>query len=169
MNNQITLAWCAEDRARIDRLTEALEDFTRKAKDITPTCDACAKTVAEGVAHYIGDQQPKLVITKLEPGDPGYTSHENATESTEAETPATVQPVEETPAQTEDAPVAEVKPAVTLEQIQQKVIQLAAANGGAKKAQVRGIVNAYATKVSDLPESTWDEVWEKLTALEKGV
>ena len=58
------------------------------------------------------------------------------------------------------------KPAITLEQIQQKVLQLATANGGTKKAKAREIVNAYARKVSDLPQDKWGEVWDKLTKLE---
>ena len=155
--NQITLAWCDEDRARIDRLTVALEEFTKKAQDISPKCDQCAKTVADFVSKKMN--LPKESALAECP--------ENAPESTEAEPPATPQQVEEKPAQAEDAPAETAKPAITLEQIQQKVVQLAAANGGAKKVKVREIIKAHATMVSELPESTWAEVWEKLTALEK--
>jgi hypothetical protein len=76
-------------------------------------------------------------------------------------------PQESTQEPESDAPAEKVEPTVTLEQIQQKVVQLAAA-GADKKAKVREIINAYGTKVSDLKDQPekWDEVWQKLTALE---
>jgi hypothetical protein len=47
-------------------------------------------------------------------------------------------------------------------------VQLAAYNGGAKKAKVREIINAHGAKVSDLKEKpeVWTNVWKQLTALE---
>ncbi len=165
--NNITIELCAEDRARIDKLITALENVT-----------------------------PKLAITKLNEGDPGYTPHEEkaptqkkvstAAEAVQAmkdfaekaektsqdaqEETHPLQPTapwDEQPATGEKtAPAEEKKPAVTNEQIQQKVMQLAVADGGSKKAQVREIVNAYAKKVSDIPEDKWVEVWGKMTALE---
>lgn len=68
---------------------------------------------------------------------------------------------EEKPA--EAAQEAEMAPQVTKADIQQKVITLSAAG---KKAQVREIVTAVATKVSDIPEDKLAEVWAKLTGLE---
>ena len=69
----------------------------------------------------------------------------------------------------EDAPPIEVaapaKPAVTLEQIQKKATQIAAGSAE-KKAKLRGIVNQYAPKVTDLPEGCWAAVWDALCALE---
>lgn len=70
-------------------------------------------------------------------------------------------PAPEMPA--EPAQQAETKPRVTKTDIQQKVIQLSAAG---KKAQVREIVTAVATKVSDIPEDKLAEVWDKLNTLE---
>jgi hypothetical protein len=74
-------------------------------------------------------------------------------------------PIEEAP---QPEPVKEEKPAVTLAQIQQKVVQLCAGFGGKKKPQVREIISTYGEKVSDLKEQPdkWDEVWNKLTMLE---
>ena len=72
-------------------------------------------------------------------------------------------PVAETP-----SPPTEDKPAITLPQIQQKVVQLCAADKGAKKSKVHAIVTAYSPTVSglgDMPE-IWTEIWNKLTALE---
>lgn len=68
-----------------------------------------------------------------------------------------------------DAPdlpgVAEEAPAVkySKEDVQQKVVSLAAAG---KKAEVKEIVNAYAERVSAIPEDKLDEVMAKLIALE---
>ena len=137
--NNITIELCAEDRARLDRLAEALEKYPHK-------CENCAKSVAEGVAAF---------ITK-EANTPSEEPKNEPQEPSKEEPPAT-------------NPADEPKPAVTLEQIQQKVIQLAAGNDGAKKAKVREIINAYAKKVSDLPEDKWSEVWKQLTALESEV
>lgn len=72
-------------------------------------------------------------------------------------------PEEETPA--EPVQEAETAPQVSKADIQQKVIQLSAAG---KKAQVREIVTAVATKVSDIPEDKLAEVWAALNALEGG-
>lgn len=69
------------------------------------------------------------------------------------------------------APVEPVvmRPAITLEQIQQKVVQLAAAGNGTKKAKVRAIISAYGKKVSDLKDKpeVWAPVWDELTDLER--
>lgn len=70
-------------------------------------------------------------------------------------------PEEEKPA--EPAQEADTAPKVSKADIQQKVIQLSAAG---KKAQVREIVTAVATKVSDIPEEKLAEVWAALNALE---
>lgn len=183
--NNITIEFCAEDRARLDKLIAALENATTT---------------------------PKLTITKLNEGDPGYTPHEEkaptqkkvstaaeavqamkdfaektektAQDAQKAEAPTTAPQEEETPTATEDTaswdPInsfaqhgekpepKKEKPAVTLEQIQQKVMQLAVADGGAKKAKAREIISAYGAKVSDLKDQPekWAEVWGKLTALE---
>lgn len=62
----------------------------------------------------------------------------------------------------------ETKPAPTLEEIQKKVMDLCVGASKEKKAKVRGVINAYAPKVSDLVKAGADlaEVWDKLTALE---
>ena len=63
MNNTITLSFCAEDRARIDRLAEALErracdqsiDATLKAmREITdPVQQKLAEAMARGITFYL--------------------------------------------------------------------------------------------------------------------
>lgn len=144
--NTITIELCAEDRARLDRLTAALE-----ARASAPTTEAPAKT------------QPKATPTEApskpteQPEAPAPQVTPTQTEEPKKEEPAA--PWEETTA----------APSVTLEQIQQKVMQLATMAGGTKKPKAREIINAYGSKVSDLKEhpDKWDEVWEKLTALEQ--
>ena len=165
--NNIIIELCAEDRARLDRLAEALE---RK------TCDSCVKTALEVMGKPTENNIPevdldavqqKLAETMAKASNPAETP-KNATEEAKAETAPIDHPADEELPWSEDAPAEEPEPTVTLDQIQQKVIQLAAHNGGAKKAKVREIINAYGSKVSDLTEKPekWTEVWKQLTALE---
>lgn len=141
MSNTITIELCAEDRARQDKLTEKLDELIAVLESM--------RASSVPTSRYTGPQE----TPKEEP---------------KVETP----PTEETPTQSiqepQETPRAEkIEPSVTLEQIQQKVVQLAAA-GTDKKAKVREIISAYGTKVSDLKDKPekWDEVWQKLTALE---
>lgn len=165
--NSITIKHelCAEDRARLDRLTAALE---KVAAAHAPT------TLTANLAKEDGEQlaiDPELLDTevrkKLEEIANSEEPENKPQEPVETEAPATTPAEEEKPAVVEEAPADEPKPAVTLAQIQQKVVQLCAGFNGTKKAAVREIVNAYAKKVSDLPEDKWTEVWDKLTALEE--
>jgi hypothetical protein len=152
MSNTITIELCAEDRARLDRLTAALEG---------KRCDNCVASALKWSEQLQrGEETPAQETTEAE------CPAENTTEAAEATTPPVTQPEEEKPTEAEDVAVEPAKPTVTLAQIQQKVVQLAAGFNGSKKAAVREIVNAYAKKVSDLPEDKWTEVWDKLTALE---
>lgn len=87
------------------------------------------------------------------------------------------QPAEKAPQSEQEAPapwdkdapdlpgVAEEAPAVkySKEDVQQKVVSLAAAG---KKPEVKEIVEAYAERVSLIPEDKLDEVMDKLIALE---
>jgi predicted DNA-binding protein len=144
MSNTITIELCAEDRARLDRLAAALETRTTPADPI----------------------QEQLAAVIANASTPTECPTE-ATEEPKAEAAPTIQPEEEAPTEAEETTPAEApKPTVTLEQIQQKVVQLAAGFGGSKKAKVREIINAYAKKVTDLPEDKWAEVWAQLTAME---
>lgn len=143
--NNIIIELSAEDRARLDRLTEALERRATQEAPTASTPDPIKERLAEVLA---ATEAPK-----------------NAPTATEPQTPPVVQPTEEAPTAEETAPAEEAKPTVTTEQIRQKVILLSAA-GGQKKAKAREIVSAYAPKISDLPEDKLTEVWNKLTALE---
>ena len=138
--NKIVIELSAEDRARLDRLSAALEK---------------AATIEIEVNPVALDTTPQEA-PKEEPKENNKPEEENTPEAVTEDT---------TPAEEEED---EPKIDITLEHIQQKVVQLAAGNGGAKKAQVRAIINAYGSKVSDLKDQPdkWAEVWEKLTALE---
>lgn len=66
----------------------------------------------------------------------------------------------------DDAPEPEIeanKPPVSLADIQKKVVGLSTAG---KKAEVKAVIQAYAPKVSAIPEDKLAEVMEKLTELE---
>jgi predicted transcriptional regulator len=163
MSNTITIELCAEDRARLDRLAEALE---RKA------CEKCVNSALEMIntaKHPETDPiQQKLAETLAKASTPTEKPTE-ATEAPKAETAPIGHPADEDLPWEAATPATKADPTVTQEQLQQKVMQLAAANNGTLKAKVREIVNAYAKKVSDVPEDKRAEVWTKLTALEKEV
>lgn len=125
----ITIELCAEDRARLDGILEALTQHN---------CKGCV----EAAVNYTTAQMAAPVEPVAE-----------AKEEPKAE-PA---PEPEQPAVKEDAP------AVSLSDIQQKVVTLSAAG---KKAQVRDIITAYASRVSAIPEDKVNEVWAKLAELE---
>jgi hypothetical protein len=161
MSNTITIELCAEDRARLDRMADLLDARIRQAERIM-----AGDFEPEQPAEPDPIQQ-KLAQTLAKASTPAEKPTE-ATGAPTVEAAQTADPIEETPTQEEDAPAPEVKPTITQDQLQQKVMQLAAANNGALKAKVREIVNAYAKKVSDVPEDKRAEVWDKLTALEKG-
>lgn len=141
--NKIIIELCAEDRARLDRIAELLEASNslpevREAPEIATKREEAPAPVVTPAKEEKPAEAPKKA-----PEMPG-TAH-----------PQVMPKVEEKAA-----------PTVTLAQIQQKVVQLAAGFNGSKKAAVREIVNAYAKKVSEIPADKWDEVWAKLTALE---
>ena len=144
--NRITIELCAEDRARLDKLTAALEKISVQAVAAEPAePDEVQQALTEVLAKAETPTAPTEEPAKVETPK----AEETLTEATE----------------TSEAPAEE--PKVTLEQIQQKVVQLCAAAPG-KKAQVRAIITAHAptvTALKDQPDK-WDEVWEQLTALE---
>ena len=123
---------CAEDRARLDAIIEALKSHN---------CKGCV----EAATAYTAAQLSPSVVPVVPVSE--------AKEEPKAE-PA---PEPEQPAVKEDAP------AVSLSDIQQKVVTLSAAG---KKAEVRSIITAYASRVSAIPADKVVEVWQKLTELE---
>jgi hypothetical protein len=171
MSNRITIELCEEDRARIDRLIHLGES----AIDRLPERIGIS---APDTTHDPIKAKLSVIVAnaaKQKTEEPAETTAEAPQEATKAAPPTEDTPPEEekpTAAENEPAPTA---PSVTLDQIQQKVVQLCACEGvtdadiiKARKAQVREIINLYGTKVSDLKDQPekWAEVWSKLTALE---
>lgn len=188
MNNiTLTVELCAEDRARLDKISERLEaqitlteyliaNGCGQPKQADPLAD-----VKEALAKAVEEAKPAL--DKIaETAQQAQEAAKNAQDALDASTPtekntpestedAPAQPTEATEAsiqaETEENPIQEsASPSVTLEQLRQKVLRLASADNGAKKVQVRDVVRSYAPTVSDLPADKWDEVYAKLKALE---
>lgn len=142
--NKIIIELCAEDRERIDKLTESLKALQPIELKVEPL-----EGVIAGVEPF-GMWSPQEVETP-EP---------EKTPEAPAEAP-------QAPAETEPTPEpVKTEPSVDLAQIQQKVVQLCAS--GEKKAAVRAVINEYGAKVSDLKDQPekWDEVWAKLCKIE---
>ena len=175
MSNIITIELCAEDRARLDRLAEALE---RKA------CDKCVQTAIEAMKcnaqptnepEAVDPVQKALAETMSAVSDP-VEAPRNTTEATETSTQPTTPLEEEKP--TAEEPVAsleEEKPmaeepviptptrVVDRSELRAKVIELSAKGF---KEQTRDIVRSYAQTVTAVPEDKITECYEKLEALE---
>ena len=160
MSNTITIELCAEDRARLDRLTAALE---RKA------CDKCVEQALAAMATSKQATEPDPVTQQLaatlakatEAAQPVQDAAEAAEDKTLATTP---QEEETTTAEPQPAEAAPDAPPVKLEDIRKKVIELAASGNTAKASAV---MQGYGvTKVSDLPADKYAEVLDKLNALE---
>jgi hypothetical protein len=146
--NTIIFELCADDRARLDRIIEALEN--------RPNCDRCVSDA--------------ITMTKT-----AVTEATAAKAETKEETPTTITPPAEKPAETPtehpldeppfemNEPTAPEALTVTREDVRGKVVKLCAAG---KKEEVKKVVTAYAEAVKDIPEDKLAEVLEKLTALE---
>ena len=138
---KVTVELCTEDRARLDKIIEGLSK--------PHNCDKC---VEAAVAYVTQTTEPT----------PAQTEEAPTEEPADAPAPTVEAPKEESPAEAEKT-ATETAPAVTKADIQQKVVALVAAG---KKAEVKAIVNAYADRVSAIPEDKVAEVWANLTALE---
>ena len=160
MSNTIVIELCAEDRARLDRLAEALE---RK------TCDKCVATAMEFAKLRIepnpeSDPVQKALAETLAKAEEAVEAPKNATEEAEVSTPTTTPLEEETDTQEEPAQ-AEPTKTVTHAELMAKVIELSAKDLKLK-AQAREIVLAYAPRVKAVPEDKLNECYEKIVALE---
>lgn len=134
--NNITIELCAEDRARLDKLTQAIEAMT--APQAPQIFDQSAEPEKEN--KHPAEMEPTPFPEEIEP-----------------EAPASPMPT------TEPEPVEEDAPAVTHKDIAKLVIDLA---GAGKKDKVKDVVYAYAKKVTDIPEDKLAEVYNQLTALQ---
>lgn len=142
--NVITIELCPEDRARIDRLTAALE---RKACD---SCVATALAFVGGAAPAEPDPiQQKLADTLAKASEPAVA-------------PANTHPVDEDLPWGDPAPAP--APAPSLEEFQ-KALTLRCAESDETKAKVRALLHEYAPAASKVPEDKRAEVLARLAKL----
>lgn len=161
--NHITIELCADDRARIDRLTMALEALQPPKVTITPPKASDFDPVGDAITAQLEQMRDRGATATEAPTE---TPKETA-EATEATDAPVTPPTEEVP--TEEAEPIEEKPTITRDMVQQKITTLAAAEEGKYKTQVREIVKAYAPMVSRLPEDKFPEIWAELNTFAEGV
>ena len=135
--NIITIELCQEDRARLDKIIEALEQ-TQQMPAAAPVEQNTPRT--EAGTESIPETEVSTAV------------QEDAEKSAEAFNEETA-----------PEPVEEPAKVVSLADIQKKVVELSAAG---KKAEVRDIITKYANRVSAIPAEYTAEVWNQLTVLE---
>ena len=146
MSNIITIELCAEDRARLDRVIEALEH--------RPNCESCV-SAAITMTQAAQAEAETPTAEANEPAPTNITLQEETPAETAPEHPLDALPFE--------APTAPEAPKVEPADIQRKVVDLCSKG---KKAEVKDIITAYAPNVSGIPADKLAEVLEKLNALE---
>lgn len=155
MSNHITIELCAEDRARLDKIIEGLSG-------LKPDCKACAQSAMEAAAAATAKQSHVLKPEDLPRHTFGAERYKGQNTPQEPVKEDMVEiafpPEDESP-----FPEKQLEPVVTFDDVQKKVIALAAAG---KKAAMTEVVKSYADRVSLIPEDKLAEVFAKLTALE---
>ena len=147
MSNTITIELCPEDRARLDRLAEALEKrVTQEAPVNTEGVDTLNRKLGETLARA------------SEPVE----APKNATGAAEASTPTTTPPKEETPKDEKPAQPATEK-TVNQKDIRALYVTLCSKS---KKKEAQAIILPYATAITAIPDDKCQEVYDKLIALE---
>lgn len=143
---KVTTELCAEDRARLDKLLEALCSIPNAINLAGTPLPVTVETVDHGdFVEIVGTPEKNETVT---------------TKQTPAET--TPAPVEEN--DTDQAPVEKVaEPQHTKAELQQKIATLVSKG---KKAEVKEVVQKHAPRVSDIPDDKVDEVWDLLSKLE---
>lgn len=134
---KITAELCAEDRKRIDTLTEAM--------------------------GYLAGQIHLLLNGPTYEGKQPDPIADLPEEVKPAETPAETAPWEEHPVENPFPKAPKEEPNYTKDDIRKLVVTLSA-NG--KKAEARDIVLAHGTSITDLPEESINTVFKALKALE---
>lgn len=146
---KMTVELCPEDRARLDAIIDGLGALKLQSQNTIEPDDA-----------------QKALAAVLEKKNAAPTeAPKNAQDAPETLEHPTLDPFPEMPTAQEkqnEAPAEKAKPKVSMEILRSLAITLSAAG---KKDQVREIVHAHASKVTDLPENVWGEVYEKLDAL----
>lgn len=142
---------CAEDRARIDKHTAALEALTAALGNVgTP---------------FQTEPKKSTHITII-PNERGMSLVGKVLDEPLYEEGTGVNDLGFIPIETDEDDEPEAPQCVyshTKEELQQKVVGLVSKG---KKEEVKDIIKGYAAKVSEIPEDKVDEVWAKLDALE---
>lgn len=145
--NIITIELCAEDRARLDRLSAALENANPLGRAAAALANL--SNAAKAAADAAPAEEPAPDPVAVEVAEPEkYT------------------PEEPEPPVAPPAPAEEPKKAPTVEELQ-AIVQELAAPGSAKRAAVRELVTSYASRVSLIPEDKRAEAMERLLALKE--
>lgn len=151
--NLITIEFCAEDRARIDRLAAALEARTSQVSDYLaarnagPDTDAAESVDLDAVQQKLAEAMAKASASETTPAAPAPKPADEHSDEVPWEIPA-------------PAPV----PAPSLEEFQ-KALTLRCAESDATKAKVRALLHEYAAAASQVPEGKRAEVLERLAKL----
>lgn len=143
MSNHITIELCAEDRARLDRLAEALEKSC-SVKTVEQTDDPVEKALKAAL-------------------DRASKAPESRAETTEEQTPTNTPQTDEKPTREETEPTAPIK-TVTRAELGAKVREMMTKGF---KEQTKEIVKSYAPTVPGVPEDKVAECYAKLVALEE--
>lgn len=145
MSNTITIEFCAEDRARIDRLAAALEAM--QAGHLQPTePDPVQQALAKTLAKATATESPK-----------------NAAGEAEAPTPATTTPQEEETPKAEKPAEPATENKVSQADVRALYVKLSASG---KKEEAKAIILPISATISGIPDDKVQEVYEKLIALE---
>lgn len=166
MSNTITIELCAEDRARLDKLTAALEKRS---------CDGCVNSALAWVEQIVKgqvtapekatepDEVQKALAETLAKAEGTVEAPKNAPEEAKASTPTVTPQKEEEPTNEEPIQAEPTKKTVDRAELRAKVIELSAKGF---KEQVKEIVRAYAQTVTDVPEDRVSECYTRLANLE---
>jgi hypothetical protein len=141
--NLITIELCAEDRARIDLLTERIERLSEAVE--RKSCDDNVK-----VALALIDQHKRESSAPVE-----------AVPETPAPVEVEAAPVEEVPPAADPAPAPKIPSLAEF----QKALSLRCAESEATKAKVRELLHEYAAAASQVPEEKRSEVLDRLAKL----
>lgn len=154
MSNTITIEFCAEDRARIDRLIAAVEKRTVQVESALEQRYSI-KTETEQ------DPMQRALAEALSKAERAQEAAETPTDAQEEQPAATEPTAEETP--TGEAVAAPTTTrTVTRAELRTKVVELSAKG---LKEQARQIVTEYAPTVPGIPEDKITECYDRLVAL----
>lgn len=160
MSNHITIELCEADRARIDRLTDAV---VARVRQVQYCLDNNLFEVSEPDDNDELNEQLKAVLAKAKPA-------ENGTETAQGEEkPAS--PTEDTPPEEEKPTAAKNEPTEMTEEeaakgrarIRSKFIELSSKG---KRDDAKAIIQEYAESIPAVPADKIAECINRLSALE---